>query len=150
MSEPSNPQSIATGLNQRLQALQQFNLRVRQNLEAAELLLPELSATIDHLAAVGIAEHLLLTAGVVWQQRYEPGKGPSDSAQVNLAALKIPGGIGALVLDTNELLVIERENPRDPVWPARFFVPFADCPTCAKASLLPRTARTKILIFGPS
>ena len=148
MTDPTNPQALATELNQRLQALQHFNISVRQNLEAAELLVPELNVTINHLRAVQIADNRLLSAGIVWQQHYEPGKGPADSDQVYLAVLKIPGGIGALLLDTEDLLAIERENPSDPALPARQFVPFDECPSYVKASILPRVPELLRQLFG--
>src|SRR4051794_13774617 len=55
----------------------------------------DLNVTINRLGSVQMTHDLLLPAGLVWQQLYELGKGPADSVQVYLAALKIPGGIGA-------------------------------------------------------
>ena len=136
MSELTNPQGVATDLKERLQALQGFNVKLRHNLEAAEILIPQIAPAIDQLNTIEVAKGMLLSAGIIWQQSYEPGKGPADSAQIYLAALKVPGGIGALVLDLEEMLTIERENPSDPVWPATAFLPFNECPAYVKACLL--------------
>jgi hypothetical protein len=129
---------VAADLNQRLKAIRQFNITLRQQLEAAELVVPKLNAALGQLGAAGIAADLMLAGDAVWRQRYIPGHGPSDSGQLYLAALKIPGGIGALVFDSEELCAIEQANPADPLYPAEAFLPFDECPSYVKASLLPR------------
>jgi hypothetical protein len=89
-------------------------------------------------AGVPASDDVGVSAGVVWRQRYILGQGPADSGQLYLAAIKISGGIGALVFDSEALCAVEEANPAEPAYPAEAILPFDDCPSYVKASLLPR------------
>ena len=138
MSGQSSPHNVVPAISRHLEALQAFNAILRQNLEAAELLIPQINDAIGQLVPIQVVHQTLLTAGVVWRDLYEQGHGPSDSALLYVAALKVRKGIGAFALDMNALLDLEREKPSEVTYPTANFLPFGECPSCVKASVLSR------------
>jgi hypothetical protein len=146
--EMQAPENTAAEMRRRLHQLQQLNLNLRRQLEAAELLVPELNAMLSQLNTIQLADKLIWSAGIIHRLPYEQQKGPTDSVQIFQAVLKIPGGIGALVLDSEELLNNERSNPSDPYLPAHCFVPFCECPDGVKALLLPKVPELLDRLFG--
>lgn len=90
--------------------LQEFNLRLRRRLEEAEARIPELNELIERVASLGVLPDLVLLGKVALQRPYDTGQGPEDSSQVLQAALLVPGGLGAVIWDTEDLLSV-REEP---------------------------------------
>lgn len=134
----SSPEEIAADARKRLNSLQKLNLDLRRQLELAELLIPRVNQTIDQLHTVQFVDNLLFTAGMIFQQPYELGRGPSDSNQIFLAGLKIPGGVGVLMLDSELAWSLEQQNPVNPHWPGWSFTRFEDCADGLKSLILPK------------
>jgi hypothetical protein len=137
-SNPQTPEQWAAEIRRRTCQLERLNLTLRRHLELAELLVPKLNVMIDQLGSVQFADNLMFSAGIVYTCPYEPRKGPADSAQTFQAVLKVPGGIGALILDTEELLLLEQECPGNMRLPRSHFEPFEKCPDAVKATIFPK------------
>jgi hypothetical protein len=137
-SDQPSPERLAAEIRWRTDQLNQFNLRLRRQLEVAELLIPKLNRMLDNLQPVQFADNVMFSAGIVFLHPYEPGHGPADSTQTSHAVLRIPDGIGALILDSEELYLLEQQCPGNPVLPKSRFVGFDECPDGVKAVLLPK------------
>src|SRR5258708_3898910 len=60
--EQQRPGSIAAEMRRRFHQLQQLNLELRRQLEAAELLVPELNAMLNQLNTIQLANKLIWSA----------------------------------------------------------------------------------------
>lgn len=82
--------------------LNRIDLRLRQQLEQAELQIPIFNASVQRIASLGLINDVVLLGEILIRRPYAPGHGPTDSNQIIQAVLLIPGGIGAAVCDTED------------------------------------------------
>lgn len=125
-------------LHELLLRLQSVNLTLRKRLELAQAIVPELNLHIARLLTIEAVPAAALLGDVVRQSPYAQGLGPVDSAQVFLATIRIPGGIGVLLIDSEEYLAARKLPEGLESEAATKFLMFADCPPAIQALLLPQ------------
>ena len=90
---------------------------------------------LNQLHCIRLVEKTLIVGRVILQQPYTSPLAPADSGLVLQAALVLPGGIGVLVVDSEEHVLHEA----DPILAAtdrpRRFEPFSECSSAVKALL---------------
>ena len=137
MSEPENINHTAADLRRGTETLAEMNLRLRRQLEVAEMLIPRLNEMLDQLHAIRLADSTVLAGRVIHQQPYLMSLGPQDSGQILQAALMLPGGFGVVVLDSEEYLDHQNAPIRTGNDLHSRFVRFDECQSAVKALLLP-------------
>jgi len=94
-------------INDHLNKLQNINVIIRQQLEIAEAKIPELNRLLSQLAALKLLNDIALLGGVLISREYGAVAGITDSGQVLVAALVLPGGLGACVFDSEQYAMLD-------------------------------------------
>jgi hypothetical protein len=123
-----------------LERLRDANLTLRHRLEIAQAVVPEINSNLSRLLALQALPDITLLGAVIHQQPYATGLGPTASGQVFLANIRIPGGLGVLLLDSEEYLELKGEAEGFERAAATKFLAFDECPPAIQAMLLPQVA----------
>lgn len=122
-------------MNSPLERLSQLNLILRHQLEQAELRIPRINEQLAQFAAINLLPETILVGEILQSRAYNASGGPHDSGQVIQAGLHLPGGLGIIRWDSEELLVYYR-SPQDESEAISRFVQFDECSSAEKALLL--------------
>ena len=124
-------------LQSKIDKLTRLNLSIRQQLEEAELRIPEINAQIRAVTALGSHDQLTIEGDIVLQTPYLPNLGLNDSCQIYQAVLVASDGIGVAIIDMEDFLERQRNPDSDIALSARFQA-FDECSSFVKAALLPQ------------
>lgn len=110
--------------------------RLAHALEQGEASVLEAKDLCDCLVRTGAVAPAVLPGPIVATNPY-PAGGPTDSGQAVQAVLRLPGGLGAVWWDTEELCALSAGPPEEAeAEAARQFTPYAECPPLVRAGIL--------------
>jgi len=124
--------SMSDNLSARLEALKDLNLQIHYQAEQAEAKVATANPLIAQLAASGLVADQILLGQFLLLRGYSARFPPRDSGQVIQAALALPGGLGAVVWDSEELASF-RDSPNYECEAFWRFLPFEQCEPIVKA-----------------
>ena len=118
-----------------IEQLQEINLRLRQQLEQAELLLPIVDQLIGQLAVIELLPSTAILGRIVLD---EPVTEPTDSDGSRLlqAAILVPGGVGVVIWDREHYLSFRNQSQPGYQDALPRFEPFRDQPDGIQGLLL--------------
>jgi hypothetical protein len=119
-----------------IEQLQEINLRLRQQLEQAELLLPIVDQLIGQLAVIELLPSTAILGRILLD---EPVTGPvdSDGSRLLQAAILVPGGVGVVIWDREHYLSFRNQEQPGYQDALPRFEPFESQPSGIKSLLLP-------------
>ena len=97
------PESLLIGdLDELLELLRLRVLRLRHQLEIAEVRVPRWNQLVHELWRAGLISQTAILGRVIETRPYAPAEGDHSSGQVVQSSLLIPGGVGVLLWDTED------------------------------------------------
>jgi hypothetical protein len=126
---------MTQNLNSQLDALQQFNLSMRRQLELAEAEIPILNDQIAQFARTGLLFDKALVGNILYSRAYSNPEAGSGGMLMQ-AALLVPGGFGLFEWDTDEYVAIEQSRTLSAIEARIHFRPFEELEPAFKALLL--------------
>lgn len=131
-NERGTTASMKDNLSARLEALKELNAQIRHQAEQAEARVATANPLIAQLATSGLVADQILLGQFLLLRGYSSRFPPKDSGQVIQAALALPGGVGAVVWDSEELALV-RDSPQYECEAFWRFVPFNECEPIVRA-----------------
>lgn len=105
--------------------------------EQAEAHVERANRLIRKLTDSGLLAEGVILGAVIYERRYIPGQGRSDSAQLVQAVLHLPKGLGVVLWDSEEYVQLEPQQHVLEEEVMSKFSPFAECELAIKALYLP-------------
>lgn len=125
-------------INAYLEQLRSLNLRIRHQLDLAEMKVPVANDLIAQLAAVKLLHESVFLGPPILCRAYGAQEDLDESGQVILAALLVPGGIGVVTFDTDQYASMQDIPHKTEQEAALHFLAFDNCSPAIRALLLPR------------
>lgn len=133
--------------NGRPRADQLLSPQLREKLARANYDAKLIGEMTDQLALLPEANGIIVIGGIVCTMPYHEG-GPTDSGRVFQSAIKVPGGLGAVQWDSDELASYESDpaGKLQSAWTK--FIPFRDCLTMVRTKLIRHSGPLVTGLFG--
>jgi hypothetical protein len=129
--------ALNDSVDDQFQTLREANIKTRQQLELAEARISAANHQIDQLAAIQLLSSQIFLGDYILQVPYDVAGDPRPSGQIIQAVLAIPGGLGCIFWDSEELAQLE-STPEFQYEALQRFEPFDDCAPAVKARLVPQ------------
>lgn len=133
--------------NGRPHADQILSPQLREKLARANYDAKLIREMTDQLADLPEAKGIIVLGGIVCTLPYHEG-GPSGSGRVFQSAIKVPGGLGAVQWDSDELVGYEADPAGKLQLAWNKFVPFVDCLTAVRSKLVRHSGPLVTRLFG--